>query len=557
MISISNQQKSIIGIISIASVMVIFVAFIHWAAVDFPFQDDVDLIRFVYRLKTQELSFIDLIKIFFELDNDHFVALVRVIVLIIYAFWGSLSFSFIMYLNTAQILAIVFLFYWEFRKLKLNIIYFVPVVLLILQPQFHDVTTSANAGLFHITTSLLTFLAIKFSIKPDKKSVLLTFILMFMAAFTFGSGLFAISSIGLSFLLQKRYKVLIGVVISLLAYFMLYKLYYSPSGHIAELSTNFYNIFVTFFGLFGAIFTVFDHDGILFSVILGILVFSIYVYNVYKGLLTRLILSSEKIILLSFFSYMGAAIFLISLVRSANRIVVSGRFEMFSPFLITCLYIVILPILIKYKRTFVLVCTLVFTFPALAYFKYAHIVYQKKGLFMADSFNWKMNQIMFSEDPEFVFLANEFLTPSYRMNIWKIDDAYSPNPIAFSESSKEIALSISAYTFHHLPKDSHFMYQVAGFPFQVGLTKIWFIAFENKMTGKKYRCPIQFYKNGKLDFIKTGNYLVPSGLFEIQSQQMSPGTFEMYLQSGEKKYKVNKNLIISNAQNLAIIRDAN
>lgn len=553
--SISNQQKSYIGVISIASAIALFVTFIIWSVVDFPFQDDVDLIRFVYRLKTQELSFADLIKTFFELDNDHFVVMVRVIVLIVYAFLGYLSFTIFIYFNTIQILALLFLFYVEFRKLKLNLIYFVPVVFLILQPQFHDVTTSANAGLYHSTTSLFTFFAIKFSIKTDKKSVFLTFILMFMAAFTFGSGLFAISSIGLSFLLQKRHKAIIGVVISLLVYFILYKYYFSPTGHIAEISTNFYNIFVTFFGLFGAVFTILDHYGILFSVVLGIIVFSTFLFYVFNGLFSRLTLSSEKIILLSFFSYMAAAIFLIALVRSANRIVVSGRFEMFSPFLITCLYIVVLPILIKYKRTLLSVIVFSITFPTFAYFKYTQIVYQKKGLFMADAYNWKTNQIMFSEDPKFVFLANEFLIPSCHLNIWKTNESYFPK-LMLSKTSKEVSLNISAYTYHHLPKDNYFMYQVAGFPFPVGLTKIWSISFENKLTGKKYICPIQFYKNGKLNFLKTGNYLVPSGLFEIQTQQMSPGTFEMYL-LGDQNFKINKTLVISSAQNSALMKDSN
>ena len=552
MMSISSQQKSYIGIISIASSIVLFVTFILWSVIDFPFQDDVDLIRFVYRLKTQDLSIPDLIKTFFELDNDHFVVVVRLIVLIVYEVLGSLSFTFFVYLNTFQILVIVYLFFLEFRKLKLNLIYFLPVVLLILQPQFHDVTTSANAGLYHITTSLLTFFAIKYSIKTDSTSVSFTFILMFMAAFTFGSGLFAISSIGLSFLLQKRYNALIGVIISLLVYFLLYKLFYSPTGHIAEVSTNFYNIFITFFGLFGAIFTIFDNQGILFSVVLGIIVFSTYLYFVFKGVFSRLILSSEKIILLSFFSYMAAAIFLIALVRSANRIVVSGRFEMFSPFLITCLYIVILPFLLKYKRTLVLIFVFAITFPVLAYFKYAQIVFQKKGLFIADSYNWKSNQMMFSEDPEFVFLANEFLIPSYHSNIWKIKEPNFTMPLV-SNMTKIIPLNISAYTSHHLPKDNHFMYQVAGFPFPVGLSRIWYISFENKLTGKKYICPIQFYKNGKLNFIKTGNYLVPSGLFEIQTQQMTPGTFEMYL-LGDQNFKINKTLEIRTAKNSAIMK---
>jgi hypothetical protein len=56
--------------------------------------------------------------------------------------------------------------------------------------------------------------------------------------------------------------------------------------------------------------------------------------------------------------------------------------------------------------------------------------------------------------------------------------------------------------------------------------------------------------------LKTGNYLVPSGLFEIQIKQMSSGTFEMYL-LGDQKYKLNKNLVVASTQNSAIMNDSN
>ena len=70
------------------------------------------------------------------------------------------------------------------------------------------------------------------------------------------------------------------------------------------------------------------------------------------------------------------------------------------------------------------------------------------------------------------------------------------------------------------------------------------ILFKNKSSGKKFISPVKFYKNGILKFLKTGNYLAPSGLFELQTQQMAPGTFEMFL-LGDQNFKINKTLEIS------------
>ena len=77
--------------------------------------------------------------------------------------------------------------------------------------------------------------------------------------------------------------------------------------------------------------------------------------------------------------------------------------------------------------------------------------------------------------------------------------------------------------------------------------------FKNKSSGKKFISPVKFYKNGILKFLKTGNYLAPSGLFELQTQQMAPGTFEMFL-LGDQNFKINKTLEISLAKNSAIMK---
>ena len=132
---------------------------------------------------------------------------------------------------------------------------------------------------------------------------------------------------------------------------------------------------------------------------------------------------------------------------------------------------------------------------------------------------------------------------------------YFPND-TFDTQLKATNLKISNYTQHHLPKDNYFIFQMDDFPVKPSLNKAWFILFKNKSSQKKFISPIKFYKNGILKFLKTGNYLVPSGLFEIQTQQMSSGTFEMYV-LGDQNFKINKTLEISSAKNSAIMKEAN
>jgi hypothetical protein len=452
-----------------------------------------------------------------------------------------------------QLLLIQYLFYLEFKKLKLNIFFFLPVVLLNFQLQYFEVSTWAGGGLSHITTSLLIFIAVRLS---NSKKYFLTFLFTVLSTLTFGSGLFAISGVGLSYFFQKKYKPILVLVFLLIIYLIIYKINYSSSARMAELSTDFNNIFVTFFGLIGGVFSVFDKYGIFFSVGAGILIFCSFLFISLKTFFNiSTTVSSERIILLSFFSYMAGAIFLIALVRSATGIAIAGRFLMFSPLLLTCIYIIIIPYFVNSKWIFVTMLLFSLSFSALTYYRFTQVIFNRKNLALANSFNWSNNHAMFNMDPRFVLLSNEFLIPAYQMGIWKIKKVRLYNGKDESKLNP-IDLKISNYTLHHLPKDNHFMYQVAGFPFPVGLSKIWYICFENKLTGKKYISPIQFHKNGKLNFIITGNYLVPSGLFEIQTQQMSPGTFEMYL-LGDQNFKINKTLEISSAKNSAIMKEAN
>jgi len=540
---------SLLGIILISLFTFLFVFFIIWSTVDFPFQDDVDYIRFIYLIKSEGKNFSNLLSLFFELANDHFVLVLRLIFIAFYALFGYLPIDGLIYFNLIQLLLIQFLFYLEFKKLKLNILYFLPVILLNFQPQYFEVSTWASGGLCHITTSLLIFLAVKLSIT---RKYFLTFLFTVLATLTFGSGLFAISSVGLSYFFQKKYKPILLLILLLIIYLIIYKINYSPSGRMAELSTNFYNIFVTFFGLMGGVLTIFDKNGIFLSVGAGILTFSAFLFLSFESLFSSSAIRSERIILLSYFSYMAAAIFLISFVRSSTGTVIVGRFIMFSPLLLTCLYILIIPYLINSKWIFASLLFISLSFSALSYFKYTQVVYNRKNLALADTFNWSNNHTMFNMVPKFVFLANEFLIPAYDLGMWKVNKKYFPKD-TFETKSKGINLKIANYTQHHLPKDNYFIFQIDTFPFKPSINKAWFILFKNKFSEKKFISPVKFYKNGKLNFIKTGNYLVPTGLFEIQTQQMSPGTFEMYV-LGDQNFKINKTLEISTAKNSAVMK---
>ena len=549
MIPISDRLMSLLGIILISLFTSLFVFFIIWSTIDFPFQDDVDYIRFIYLIKTEGGNFSNYLVLFFQLANDHFVLVLRLIFIVFYSIFGYLPIDGLIYFNIVQLLLIQYLFYLEFKKLKLNILFFLPVIVLNFQPQYFEVSTWASGGLCHITTSLLIFLAVKLSITRKYFS---TYLFTVLSTLTFGSGLFAISSVGLSYFLQKKYKPILILVFLLIIYLIIYKINYSPSGRMAELSTNFYNIFVTFFGLMGGVFSVFDKNGIFLSVGAGIFAFSAFVFLSFKSFFRSSSIPSERIVLLSYFSYMAAAIFLIAFVRSSTGTVIVGRFIMFSPLLLTCLYILMIPHFFNSKWMFASLLFISLSFSALSYYKYTQVVYNRRNLASADTFNWSNNHAMFNMVPQFVLLANEFLIPAYQLGIWKVNETYFPKE-KLETKSKAINLKISNYPQHHLSKDNYFLFQLDAFPFKPSINKAWFILFKNKSSGKKFTSPVKFYKNGKLNFIKTGNYLAPSGLFEIQTQQMTSGTFDMYL-LGDQNFKINKTLEISLAKNSAIMK---
>ena len=212
-----------------------------------------------------------------------------------------------------------------------------------------------------------------------------------------------------------------------------------------------------------------------------------------------------------------------------------------------------IPNLINSKWIFTSLLFVSLSFSALSYFKYTQVVYNRKNLALADTFNWSNNHTMFNMVPQFVFLANEFLIPAFDLGMWKVNKMYFPKN-TYETKSKPINLEISNFTQHHLPKDNYFLFQMDAFPLKPSLNSVWFILFKNKASEKKFISPVKFYKNSILNFLSTGNYLVPSGLFEIQTQQMTPGTFDMYL-LGDQNFKINKTLEISSAKNSAVMKE--
>ena len=218
MIPISHRQMSLLGIILISLFTSLFVFFIIWSTVDFPFQDDVDYIRFIYLIKSEGKNYSNFLSLFFELVNDHFVLVLRLIFIAFYSIFGYLPIDGLIYFNIIQLLLIQFLFYLEFKKLKLNILYFLPVIVLNFQPQYFEVSTWASGGLCHITTSLLILLAVKLS---NTRKYFLTFLFTVLSTLTFGSGLFAISSVGLSYFFQKKYKPILILILLLIIYLII------------------------------------------------------------------------------------------------------------------------------------------------------------------------------------------------------------------------------------------------------------------------------------------------------------------------------------------------
>ncbi len=435
-------KATFIGIV-VLGIAFVFIAYNLFFAVNFPFQDDFLLLQFVEGITKSNVGFDQFISALFSTQNDHKAVIPRLIALANYEITGSLNYKFYILLTNLIIGFIYYFFYKEFKKLKLNLYYFIPVGLFLFQPLYYEISSWALSGMQQTYTTVFTILALNSISKNSTKGMFLAIIFCFLATFTHGNGIFSFPAIiCYLFFLSEWKKMGITFALMIIA-FLLYMSNYE-SGQAAGLPSDVLIPIVSFFGFVGSSLSVFTDD-VVYSVIFGGVIFTFVVFLVFQRIQVLLKpkataeLGNAK--LLSIMVYIIVMSLVIAIVRTSVGGGISSRFQLYASMSLVIFYLLLIEkgFLRKSIIMYLVVSISVF-YTIYSYYRYTGTIAEKKVIYKGDIFNWKYNRTMFSVEKTIVNNASFYLLPAYERGMFATNATIvNPEELkrAFSDIGKE------------------------------------------------------------------------------------------------------------------------
>ncbi|MFT4031986.1 MAG: hypothetical protein QM669_06170 [Siphonobacter sp.] len=204
----------------------LYIVYFFYYSVNFPFYDDYFLL-FDELIKFNHIdNYVDLIKELFTQHNDHRVFTHRLTFLIITKILGYIDVQYMMLIGNLIQIGIVLMVVNLFKKEK-KIIYAIPVLLIILQPQQY-INMFGSYGLYNNGVILFSFISIYFlSIAPLKSRLIninLAIVFAFLATFSNGNGISIWFCGGIVLLLRKKYSdILIWIIVAMVTILIYFK----------------------------------------------------------------------------------------------------------------------------------------------------------------------------------------------------------------------------------------------------------------------------------------------------------------------------------------------
>lgn len=206
-------------------------------AVNIPKWDDYDILSFVLRWKGAD-GFGTHLNLLFTQVNEHKSVLHKLLVLTQVGITGHIDFRWLIAIGDTGLLVLCYLLLRTGRSFSMNLWTFLPVLILIVQPQQHEnllLSEGAVANHFVMVLSLLTVMALTASHKYSFVACMIFFV---VSTYTNANGMFVYIPVFLHLLLQKRYKHLfisLGIAAVTLGWY--FHDYHQPPAHASLLDS--------------------------------------------------------------------------------------------------------------------------------------------------------------------------------------------------------------------------------------------------------------------------------------------------------------------------------
>lgn len=230
-------------------------------------------------------------------NNEHRILFAKLITLSFYKLTGTLNFRWLILVAFLCLLGIMFIFYRVFRTIRFPLIAFLPVTLIMLQPQHRLASFWAITALQHLAVAMMIIWALYLLAVPNRSSIFSTrfagaLFLQILASFSMSNGLFGWVAGASVLVIQWRlergnypWRLLIWMAVGVVVILLYFHDFASMQGNESSLSFFLKNPHLVFFGFFtflGGLFDFFPTANILVRSILptvaGMLLVSLMIW---------------------------------------------------------------------------------------------------------------------------------------------------------------------------------------------------------------------------------------------------------------------------------------
>jgi hypothetical protein len=190
-------------------------------AVDLPFADDFHLLKNVVWAEQRHLSFGEMLREMAVQHNEHRIIFPRLYTWLDDRLEGRINWLTLTTFGVCFVLGFVALFFQTFRKLRLPLVYFLPVGLLLFQPQSYDSLTWTISILQQYCVFFWLFLLALLIPRPAPAAFVGAMVVAVVAVFTHGNGILGFAWGAAVLLLQRRWVPLAAwlAALSVVAFF--------------------------------------------------------------------------------------------------------------------------------------------------------------------------------------------------------------------------------------------------------------------------------------------------------------------------------------------------
>ena len=374
-----------------------YLCFVMYHTVNVLFADDIHLLETVLWME-QSPSWAERYHLIMLQHNEHRIVVPRLLAWAVYKTQGEVYWPTLIFIGNAAWCAVCLIIWKFFKNLQLSYWFFLPIPLLIYQPQYVDNLTWSISVL---QQSGIVFLYLLIIYLVSKNKLILPLILACVATFTHGSGIFAFLIITILLIIKQQWKsigICLGVGLVMAAWFFT-DYAGGQSANIPESLSNPARLFGSAMAFLGASLTAFDRYGlsVVPTIVMGVVIMSIVAFFVFKTWEKRT--EPSIVFLYGCVLFIGLTVALVAVSRSWQGIeaIIAPRYIHYSPLAIALAYLMLLylyPNKSQYLAIIVFGYALVFNF--ISYYKYTPEVILKREALKADIYNWNHHQLFLS-----------------------------------------------------------------------------------------------------------------------------------------------------------------